>query len=104
MEEEQQDFVARAMSVVDFKSGDVIYKQGQNGDTFYIVDRGNVKCLKSGSCPSDEQLIRTCVPGDVFGEISILYNVPRAYTFRAGTDCRVYALERKVHLEYFHEI
>ena len=93
---EQLDFVARAMAVVEFKSGDVIYRQGQNGDVFYIIDRGNIEGLQLTSCPSDTKPLHTYGPGNTFGELSIMYEFPRAYSFRAVTDCRLYALDRKV--------
>ena len=96
LEQEQQDFVARTMVVVEFKSGDVIYRQGQNGDVFYIIDHGNVECLEFTSCPSDEKPLHTYGPGNTFGELSIMHESPRPYSFRAITDCRLYALDRRV--------
>ena len=97
LEQEQKEFVARAMFVMDFKNGDTIISQGDDGDNFYVIDRGNVECYKHENNPDDEALVHTYSPGGAFGELAIMYNAPRAATCRAITDCRLYALDRKVY-------
>lgn len=95
LEKEQKEFVARAMFVMEFKSGDTIISQGDDGDNFYVIDRGNVECYKYSDSPDDEALVHTYSPGGAFGELAIMYNAPRAATCRAIADCRLYALDRK---------
>lgn len=90
LEEEQRELVARAMSVVEYKSGEHIVKQGEDGDAFYLVDCGAVEGWRN------EELIHTYGPGGAFGELALMYNAPRAATCRAASDCRLYALGRKV--------
>ena len=100
LEKEQKEFVARAMFVMEFKSGDTIISQGEDGDNFYVIDRGKVECYKYSDSPDDEALVHTYSPGGAFGELAIMYNAPRAATCRAIADCRLYALDRKVHRVY----
>ncbi len=62
----------------DFNCGDFVIREGQEGDTFYIILEGQTvaaKALNSGSPPSE---VRVYKPGDYFGEISLLKNVPSA--------------------------
>ena len=96
LEKEQKEFIARAMFVVEYKAGDTIISQGDDGDNFYVIDRGNVECFKCESGVDDEKLVHTYSPGGAFGELAIMYNAPRAATCRAISECRLFALDRKV--------
>ena len=95
LETEQKEFITRAMFVVDVKAGDTIISQGDDGDNFYVIDRGNVECFKYEDSPDDEKLVHTYSPGGAFGELAIMYNAPRAATCRAISECRLFALDRK---------
>lgn len=95
LEKEQKEFIARAMFVVEYKAGDTIISQGDDGDNFYVIDRGNVECFKCESGVDDEKLVHTYSPGGAFGELAIMYNAPRAATCRAISECRLFALDRK---------
>lgn len=57
-----------------FDSGDVIIKQGDDGDYFYVVDSGHIDCFK------DDKKITNYSKGGAFGELAIMYNAPRAAT------------------------
>jgi len=81
--------------MMNFESGDIIIKQGDDGDNLYVIDEGNVECLKYKDSPADQRLIHTYGPGSAFGELAVMYNAPRAATCRAATNCRLYALNRK---------
>jgi CRP-like cAMP-binding protein len=62
---------------VEFWAGDVIVKDGDQADDFYLLARGNAKLSVPGR--------RTAIldPGDYFGEMAVLDGGPRTATIVA---------------------
>jgi len=87
--------VLDAIVPVSYKQGETIIKQGDDGDNFYLVEKGELTCKKFLT-PEDkeETFLKTYVPGESFGELALLYNAPRAATIVAKTDCELWSLER----------
>jgi putative ABC transport system ATP-binding protein len=73
---------------IDLTAGEVLFEQGTMGDMIYIVSRGEVELLRELET-GDEELLKTAVPGDYFGEMGPLFALPRSATARAGTDATV---------------
>lgn len=72
-----------------FEDGQEIIKQGEQGDTFYLIITGNAVALK------DNVEVMKYKRGDYFGELALLRNTPRAATVKAQGRCKVAYLERK---------
>ena len=43
---QELDIVVNAMQEVLRKAGDVVIREGDDGDDLYVVDSGNLKCTK----------------------------------------------------------
>jgi MFS family permease len=82
------DQLASSLIPVSATAGTEIVRLGDHGDRFYIVASGEVEVVGL-----DEQ-VATLGPGEHFGEIALLRDVPRTATVKAKTDLELYALER----------
>ena len=77
-----------------YKKDDYIIKQGDNGDYVYIIEKGELICEKVFNKGDPPTYLKTYKEGELFGELALLYNAPRAATIYAKTDCVLWALDR----------
>lgn len=66
-----------------YEIGDEIVRQGEKGDSAYLLLAGEVEALQKVNGRMEQ--LRTCRPGECFGEIALLCNVPRTATIRCLT-------------------
>jgi len=78
---------------VSAKAGASIIREGERGDRFYVIDRGRVE-VRRGSAP-----VAVRGPGEFFGEIALLRDVPRTADVVALTDVAMYTLDRETFIE-----
>ncbi|KAF9942130.1 hypothetical protein BGZ65_009280 [Modicella reniformis] len=74
--------IADALESVYFDDGQEVVKQGDQGDNFFIIESGEAtvtKCNDAGV----EYAIPGLRPGQYFGELALLNDMPRAATVRA---------------------
>ena len=66
-----------ALRTYEFKAGEYIIQQGEDGNVFYIVMSGEAVATKSidGAAPKEVMQYKE---GDFFGELALLKNEPRA--------------------------
>lgn len=73
----QLQTVAAAMNKEDFKDGEYIIHQGDEGETFYLIVEGEVICTSSEAGTKIEKELMTLGVGDYFGEMALMLNQPR---------------------------
>ncbi|EJT97739.1 camp-dependent protein kinase regulatory subunit [Dacryopinax primogenitus] len=116
LDPEQEVSVYGAFKEVHTKAGEVIIKQGDAGNLFYVVESGNLEIFISSFDERDEQgdgeayppntteevysrdgygkLVQKVGPSGSFGELALMYNVTRAATVVSITPCILWALDR----------
>jgi CRP-like cAMP-binding protein len=81
--------IASICDVGDYMAGASIVKQGDPGDAFYVVLKGQAKVTTNG------RFIGRLVPGDQFGEIAVLDGGERTATVQSETPMTLVILKRK---------
>lgn len=79
---------------VKVSQDEVVIKQDESGDRFYVVSSGAFDAYLQAP-DGTGLLVKEYVAGDLFGELALLYNSPRAATVRCREAGTVYSLERK---------
>ena len=82
------EYLATRLEEARFQDGTVVVREGEPGALFYIVVEGEAVASVAG------RPLRTMGPGDGFGEIALLRDVPRTATVVARGALRTAALER----------
>jgi predicted MFS family arabinose efflux permease len=77
----------------DVPAGEVLIREGEPGDRFYVVAEGRAQVVRDGVVIAERG------PGEYFGEIALLHDVPRTATITALTPMRMIAIERDRFLE-----
>lgn len=80
--------LARSLVRVPVRAGDVVLREGEASDRFYVIESGLVEVTQNGT------VLRREGAGDFFGEIGLLRDVPRTATITAIEDTQLVALER----------
>jgi len=78
----------------ELKAGTVIFREGDPGNKFYLIQSGKVRIVKSLGT-RDEVHLTTFVDGDFFGEMALFELEPRAAAAVCETDVVVYELGQR---------
>ena len=93
MDEQEVAGIREIMDVMKFKPGQVIIREGEEGDLFHVITEGEVDVIIRDADGSDV-VLHHAGPGDFFGELSMLTNEPRSARVRATESVTTLALER----------
>lgn len=80
--------VVGAMKEVTAGAKETMIKQGDAGDFLFVIESGKLDCVIG------DKVVKTCSAGDVFGELALLYNCPRAANVVSSEPCVLWQLDR----------
>jgi MFS family permease len=78
--------------------GEVIIRQGDQADFFYVISDGRVEVTQADA-DGKSRLLRQMGRTEFFGEIGLLSRIPRTATVTAQTDCTLIALDGPAFLQ-----
>jgi CRP-like cAMP-binding protein len=101
--ENQPDEVLRAILAQGhfeaFGPGDVVFRQGDQGDRLYIVKSGVLEILSQPADATEAHVIAYLGTGEVLGELALLTGSPRSASVRSPERAELLVLEKTVFLD-----
>lgn len=88
--------------VESFAAGEIIFRQGDAPDKFYIITNGRVNIIYRASSGRDV-LINKLGAGDYFGEIGMTRNTLRAATVQAETAVSLMAMRQQTFTSWLNQ-
>ena len=89
LKQSQLKKLASEMTTKNFEKDEVVFHKGEEGDDFYIVERGQFEVLDG------ETVLATLTRGNCFGELALLKNDKRAATVKATSSSKCLCLSRE---------
>jgi MFS family permease len=89
----------RRAKVITVEPGELIIRQGDPADRFYVIVDGQVEVTQAGGGDEPPSVLRRMGPGEVFGEIGLLSRVPRTATVTATAGTTLLALDKQDFLD-----
>jgi len=84
LKDEEKEALAKSLTEMSFADGELIFEQGEAGDSFYILIEGQVSVLKNGV--EETRLTATTASAQHFGERALLNGAPRAATIKVTSE------------------
>lgn len=92
LDEKDLKVVIDAMDSKNITVGETVIQEGEPGEVLYIVESGELSCHKV--IDGESKFLKKYIEGDVFGELALLYNAPRAATIKAESTGHLWVLDR----------
>jgi cAMP-dependent protein kinase regulator len=94
MDPYERSQLADVLKTEKFAQGDVVIKQGEEGNVFFIVEDGSAVATKVLHEGQQAQEVMRYGPGDYFGELALIRNEPRAANVQATSELKCLTLDR----------
>ena len=78
-----------------YSENEIIFKENDPGDCFYIIKSGKVELVKPISSEEEKQAeLKVLEPFDYFGEMALIDDNPRSATARAITETELLIMDQ----------
>lgn len=91
--------VLQKMTSRKVKAGEVIIRQGERGDAFYLIWRGHAEVWRSDLYEEEQQLVDTITRGDTFGDEALVACEFRNATIKMIDDGELLVLDEETFRE-----
>jgi len=86
--------LVRQVRVETFAAKEIPVKQGDHGDSFYIIKTGKVEVVVEKS-PGESAVVATLQPGNFFGEMSLLTGEVRTASIQVKEDAEFIVIDKE---------
>ncbi|XP_023240154.1 cAMP-dependent protein kinase type II regulatory subunit-like isoform X1 [Centruroides sculpturatus] len=94
LDQPQMQEVLDAMFERKVETGDIVIRQDDDGDNFYVIDRGIFNIYVKND-KGENVLVGKYNNSGSFGELALMYNMPRAATIEAASEGALWAMNRQ---------
>ena len=91
------NYFKHAKEVIEYKAGQPIFSEGEQGNLMYAVREGEVNIIYN------DHIIETVTSGGIFGEMALVDEAPRSASAVAKTDCIVVPVDHDRFVFLVHE-
>ena len=93
LDPKDKNIIINAMERKEYKVNDTVIKQGDDGHELFVVFQGLLECHKKDSKGKDVFLCNY-VKNGLFGELALMYSLPRQATITVKESAVLFALDR----------
>ena len=93
LSDEELSKIARLLKELKVRENELVFSQGDDGDSLYVVLQGRVRIATSDNF-GRERVLAFYGPGEFFGDMAVLTGAPRSATATASTDSRLLQLRK----------
>jgi CRP-like cAMP-binding protein len=101
LDEQAVDDIARRSRVRRYRRGELVFMEGDSGQSLFAVVTGLVKVYVT-SARGDDLVLATVGPGDSFGELSLLDGAGRSASAEALEESSLLIVDRAGFMELIH--
>jgi hypothetical protein len=99
--------IMKGICIKKFNKGDVLFKQGDEGDGYYFVLRGCIDLyyydINEQTGKIELKFVTAFLPGVGFGELALMYECPRTGTAVANAFTELIVVKKKLYDDYVKE-
>jgi len=101
--ENQPSEVVRAVlaqgQLLEFGPGDIVFRQGDQGDRLFVVKSGVLEVVAAPTDGSEPVVVAYLGTGEVIGELALLTGSPRSATVRSPEHAELFVVDKAVFLD-----
>lgn len=94
LNEEDHREVIQRITLELFPANHIIFKEGDPGDSFYIIKSGMVRVFHPADTPEEEQEVAMLGDNDFFGEMALISEKPRNASTKTVEETQCFKLAK----------